>query len=84
MIENTPRMDHMCHGKCGKKCPPWLWGCLDCWRRLPLSIREAIKESYRPGQEVDKRPSREYIASALAAERWVDENRKETPQCPLF
>jgi hypothetical protein len=37
------------------------------WFMVPPPLREAIKGSYRPGQEADKQPSSEYVAIAQAA-----------------
>ncbi|WP_459964233.1 hypothetical protein, partial [Mycobacterium avium] len=49
--------------RCRRRC-----SCADhtgSWCRPPL--REALKGSYRPGQENDKQPSAEYLAIARAA-----------------
>ncbi len=63
---------HTCHWPgCGKAVPPKLWGCLEHWRRLPKYLRERIWATYRPGQEVDKQPSREYLAAARAVQEWI-------------
>lgn len=35
--------------------------CLRHWRMVPKVLQNAIWEHYRPGQEVDKRPTEEYM-----------------------
>jgi hypothetical protein len=37
------------------------------WKLVPKDLKKAVYRTYRPGQETDKRPSVEYIATALAA-----------------
>lgn len=66
---------HTCHWPgCGVKVPPSMWGCRSHWFRLPLSLRHNIWKHYRPGQEIDKRPSAEYIAAARDVQEWIREN----------
>jgi hypothetical protein len=53
---------HLCHARgCAKKVPPKLLMCLRHWRLVPPAIRRLVWKHYRPGQEIDKRPSREYL-----------------------
>ena len=40
--------------------------------RLPKPMRDAIWRVYRPGQEVTKDPSREYLATARACIRYLE------------
>lgn len=68
---------HSCHGGCGKVVPPAMWGCRDCWRRLPLGLRNLIFHHYRPGQEIDKRPSAEYVCVARQVQDYIRENWPE-------
>lgn len=64
-------MSHHCHAdNCGKKIPPKLLFCLRHWGMLPKPFQNDIWRHYRPGQEVDKKPSREYMKAQTAA-RWV-------------
>lgn len=56
---------------CAEVVPARLWGCKPHWYRLPKSIRDRILETYRPGQEVDMKLSREYLEAARAASDWV-------------
>ena len=61
-------LEHHCHWPgCARHVPPAMWGCKPHWRRLPADIRARIWAAYRPGQENDKDPSREYVAAARAA-----------------
>lgn len=60
--------NHTCHAKdCPKIIPPKLLMCLKHWRMVPLELQRAVWATYRPGQEVDKRPSAEYLEAARAA-----------------
>lgn len=53
---------HTCHARgCEVRVPPRMLMCLAHWRRVPLLLQRAVWRHYRPGQEVDKRPSREYL-----------------------
>jgi hypothetical protein len=65
-------MTHSCHWPgCGKSVPPKLLMCARHWAMLPMTIRSRVWATYRPGQEVDKNPSREYIVAARAAQEWA-------------
>ena len=65
-------MTHECHWPgCGKSVPPKMWGCREHWYSLPKPLRDRIWATYRPGQEVDKNPSEEYVEAALAARRFA-------------
>lgn len=61
-------MSHHCHAKnCTKVVPPSKLMCLKHWRMVPRELQRAVWATYRPGQEVDKKPSREYLEAARAA-----------------
>lgn len=63
---------HFCHWPgCEKEVPPRLWGCREHWRSLPLNLRMLILRAYRPGQEVTKDPSPEYIEAAMRVRQWI-------------
>lgn len=63
---------HTCHWPgCDKEVPPALWGCQGHWFALPKRLRNRIWATYRPGQEVTKTPSAEYIEVALEVQRWI-------------
>jgi hypothetical protein len=63
---------HHCHWPgCTAQVPPAKWGCRPHWYALPVEIRRAIWNSYRPGQEADQRPSEAYVAAARRAQAWI-------------
>lgn len=68
-------MSHTCHWPgCNKEVPPALWGCKQHWFKLPKSLRNQIWLTYRPGQEITKAPSKEYIEAANAVQKWIRDN----------
>lgn len=74
---------HTCHWpNCGKEVPAAMWGCKRHWFKLPLSLRNRIWATYRPGQEEDKRPSDAYIAAARAVQDWIASQSKEGQRDP--
>lgn len=55
-------MKHLCHAlECNIEVPPKMLMCLKHWRMVPRAVQSAVWEHFRPGQEVDKRPSDEYL-----------------------
>jgi hypothetical protein len=67
-------MTHACHAtRCRTEVPPKMFMCRPHWYRLPKSYRDAIWAAYRPGQEVTKDPSLEYLEAAMAAVRYLDQ-----------
>lgn len=67
-------MSHHCHWPgCAVPVPPKLWGCRTHWFKLPATLRALIWKHYRPGQEIDKLPSREYVEAALKVRQWIKE-----------
>ncbi|CDN87370.1 hypothetical protein BN948_01792 [Hydrogenophaga intermedia] len=67
--------DHHCHWPgCEKQVPPAMWGCRAHWFKLPKELRDDIWRAYRPGQEKDMRPSRQYLEVADKVQRWIHEN----------
>jgi len=68
-------MKHYCHWpKCSVEVPPFLWGCKRHWLKLPKNLRDAIYDNYRPGQEMDKRPSGNYIKVVREVRKWIKAN----------
>ncbi len=66
---------HHCHWPgCEKRVPPAQWGCSQHWFKLPRSLRNKIWATFRPGQEVSKTPSSNYIAVAREVQQWIAEN----------
>lgn len=66
-------MKHTCHWPgCPREVPPSMWGCREHWYKLPKPLRDGIWKYYRPGQEVTKTPSEEYIAMAALVRGWIE------------
>jgi hypothetical protein len=51
-----------------------MWGCKAHWFKLPAVLRSKIWRTYRPGQEVTKTPSKDYIAVAREVQDWIAAN----------
>lgn len=67
--------DHHCHWPgCCKNVPPAMWGCYGHWMKLPDHLRNRVWEDYRPGQEVNMTPSRDYIVTVMEVEAWIKTN----------
>lgn len=61
---------HTCHADtCETPVPPHMNMCGAHWYQIPKPLRDAIWATYRPGQEVDKRPSADYMDVQRAARR---------------
>lgn len=68
---------HTCHWPgCPVEVPPKRWGCRGHWFALPTILRARIWLAYRPGQEIDKKPSVEYLQAAIAVQKWIREEGK--------
>jgi hypothetical protein len=79
--------DHVCHWPgCARQVPPAMWGCREHWYRLPAALRARIWRTYRPGQEINLSPSREYIAVARAVQTLIEdyESKRRPAQRTLF
>lgn len=64
--------NHHCHWPgCERKVPPAMWGCRQHWFRLPAELRAKVWRTFRPGQEISKTPSREYVAVAREVQVWI-------------
>jgi hypothetical protein len=50
-----------------------MWGCRPHWYALPDALRARIWAAYKPGQEVNGRPSADYVEAAKAAQAWIAE-----------
>lgn len=63
---------HECHWPgCNQQVPPAMWGCKRHWFILPKSLRDKVWKTYRPGQEIDMRPSDEYLTVAREIQDWI-------------
>lgn len=55
-------MSHLCHARgCQVPVPPRMFMCKPHWFMLPKAMRDAIWDSYVPGQEIRKDPSLAYL-----------------------
>lgn len=67
----TTGMKHHCHWPgCTVEVPPKMWGCSKHWFRLPKGLRNEVWRTYRPGQEITKTPSAEYLLMAKKVQDW--------------
>ena len=65
-------MSHHCHAiDCETDVPPAMQMCKRHWGMVPKFRQRAVWNSYRKGQEVDKRPSAQYLYAAAAAVKAV-------------
>ena len=71
-------MSHHCHAiNCKVKTKPELFMCLEHWKRVPKILRDRIKATYRQGQCVDMRPSRDWMVATMEARRIIKEMEKQ-------
>lgn len=69
---------HHCHWPgCERQVPPAMWGCREHWYRLPKPLRDRIWRAYRPGQEKDQTPTREYVEVAREVQDWINKQEGE-------
>ena len=67
-------MSHICHAlRCSIPVPPKMLMCKMHWWMVPKLLRDEVWATYRPGQEVDKRPSGEYLTAHVRAVNAVAE-----------
>jgi hypothetical protein len=77
-------MKHLCHAKgCHEEVPPKMLMCGRHWRMVPAHLQKLVWKYYRPGQEIDKRPSMEYLAVMQTAIQSVAAQQAITPKRPL-
>lgn len=79
-VKQHGRIDstHTCHWPgCDKLVPAAMWGCKPHWFKLPIVLRNMIWASYRPGQEVNKNPSDEYVQVANRVQQWIQEHGRQ-------
>ena len=71
-------MSHTCHHpECQRVVPPRLLACSAHWFQLPRELRQAVWAAYRPGQEIDKKPSQVYMdVIAQVQEYWKERERR--------
>lgn len=56
-----------------------MWGCGPHWFALPKALRDRIWQTYRAGQETDKRPSPAYLEAARAVQEWITSTGRALP-----
>lgn len=57
-----------CHALgCQKEIKPSVLMCSNHWRKVPDDIKDDIWKYYRRGQEIDRKPSIDYLDAALSA-----------------
>lgn len=62
---------HSCHHPhCNKHIKPNLVACAKEWFQLPKKLRDKIWETYVPGQEEFKNPTREYLKALYECLQW--------------
>lgn len=74
---------HYCHAiGCRQEVLPRLLMCGRHWRMVKPATQKDVWEHYRKGQEIDKKPSREYLLAARKAIREVaaKEHRSLQPE----
>lgn len=72
--------EHLCHRRgCTTPVPPRMFMCKPDWFSLPKRFRDAIWDAYRPGQEITKDPSAEYLEAAAAAVNYLAEKEAGRP-----
>jgi len=56
-------MKHLCHAEaCRTPVPPARLMCRDHWYMVPKPDRDLVWALYKPGQEITKTPTMEYLA----------------------
>lgn len=75
-MENLDAIHRCHHPTCPIAVPPAMLACKPHWFQLPLAIRNEIWRTYRKGQEVDKSPTREYMAAFQKAQDYWEERLK--------
>lgn len=73
-------MPHTCHAEsCQVPVPPKMLMCRKHWYMVPAPLRREVWRVYRPGQEIDKNPSSEYLDVMRAAIDAVAEKERIAP-----
>jgi hypothetical protein len=71
---------HATPGIAKHRVPPNRLMCRRHWYMVPQNLRDAIWVTYRPGQEITKDVSPEYLVAAGRAIDAVTDNESRTPQ----
>lgn len=71
-VQPSTTADHTCHAPgCKTPVPPKMFACRVHWFALPKAFRDWIWATYKPGQEITKNPSMEYLNAARAAHDYL-------------
>jgi hypothetical protein len=71
---------HLCHAvDCSERISPKLLMCPRHWYMVPPALRKRVWQTYRPGQEFDKCPSKAYLEVAKQAINFVAEKEGKPP-----
>lgn len=74
---------HKCFADgCNTQIARTLLMCLKHWRMVPFSIRHEIWTYYRKYQEIDNKPSDEYLNAAIRAREAVKEKEARRAKTP--
>lgn len=80
--------EHHCHAEnCDVKVPPKMLMCAKHWRLVSKPLQREVWRHYRPGQEIDKKPTREYLdvmKRAIEAVADYEKQLAEPAQSTLF
>lgn len=72
MEQATTAINHTCHVPyCQCLVPPKLLMCRNHWGKVPKKLQNEVYRCYRPGQEIDKQPSQQYLTAAKVAIDYV-------------
>jgi hypothetical protein len=64
---------HGCHWPgCERRVSPRWWGCREHWQALPVALRQRLWATYRPAQEIGRRPSAAYLEAVAEVEQWIE------------
>lgn len=85
----TVEAPHVCHARrCQRKVPPRLFMCRQHWHLVPSELQRQVWKHYRPGQEIDKNPTDDYLLVSRraidAVEKIEADNRASNGQKELF
>lgn len=71
-MRRGPTRGHDCHwpGGCDVETAAAQFCCYKHWRMIPRYLQQKVWAAYRIGQEVDKNPTREYMAVMREIKQW--------------
>lgn len=78
-------MAHTCHATdCPRVIPPDMFMCRFHWFSLPKDMRDRIWETYRDGQEDDKKPSHAYCLAAIDCITFIAARERVQPDIRIY